>query len=66
MTKFKFEGVSFWHVLVKKDFEVANYMPDTILQESNPPTVKALVVSAIFICLFLWLSVRIFDKKDVK
>ncbi len=53
-------------IFTKKDFEVANYMPDMILQESNPPTVKALVVSAIFICLFLWLSVRIFDKKDVK
>lgn len=53
-------------IFTKKDFEVASYMPDMILQEANPPTVKALLVSAVVICLFLWLSIRIFDKKDVK
>ena len=53
-------------IFTKKSFSIDEYMPDMLLQESKPETVKTLLVSAAVICLFLWLSVRIFDKKDVK
>ena len=41
-------------------------MPDQLFHADKPDTAAALIVSAVVICLFLWLSVRIFDKKDVK
>lgn len=53
-------------IFPKKDFMIADYMPDQLLNSSDPDTVTSLVVSALVICLFLWLSVRIFDRKDVK
>lgn len=53
-------------LLPKKSFSIAKYMPDQLFHADKPDTVAALIVSAVVICLFLWLSVRIFDKKDVK
>ena len=50
----------------KKDFLVSDYMPDQLYAETKPDTLAALIVSAVTILLFLWLSVRIFDRKDVK
>jgi hypothetical protein len=53
-------------ILPKKRFSVADYMPDQLFRDSRPDTVAALLVSAVTICLFLWLAIRIFDRKDVK
>lgn len=53
-------------IFPKKNFMIMDYMPDQLLKEDNPDTVSALLVSAGVICFFLWLSIRIFDKKDVK
>lgn len=50
----------------KKSFLISDYMPDQLLSEVKPDTWTALIVSALCILVFLWLSVRIFDKKDVK
>ena len=53
-------------LLPKKSFSIADYMPDQLFRESRPDAVAALLVAAVTICVFLWLAVRIFDKKDVK
>ncbi len=53
-------------IFPKKDFLIGDYMPDQLLQDRDPDTVTVLAVSAAVICVFLWLSVRIFNKKDVK
>lgn len=50
----------------KISFSVADYMPDQLLADSAPETLRSLAVSGLVIALFLWLSVRIFDRKDVK
>jgi hypothetical protein len=50
----------------KLDFSISDYMPDQLLSSSDPDTLTSLGVSAVVIALFLWLSVRIFNKKDVK
>ena len=53
-------------IFTKKNFSIGDYMPDELLNEPDPKTLKALLVSAVVICVFLYLSIRIFDKKDVK
>ena len=53
-------------IFPKLDLMISDYMPDQLLSSSNPDTLTSLAVSALVICLFLWLSVHIFDKKDVK
>ncbi|MBR6377345.1 MAG: hypothetical protein IKS05_06240 [Oscillospiraceae bacterium] len=50
----------------KLDFSISDYMPDQLMSSSDPDTLTSLGVSAVVIALFLWLSVRIFNKKDVK
>jgi hypothetical protein len=50
-----------------KDFKgIDPYMPDQVLREPKPETVRALLVAAVTIGIFLPLSVRVFDKKDIK
>ncbi len=49
-----------------KDFTVTDYMPDQLLNTSNPDAVTSIVVSVIFIALFVLLTVRMFDRRDVK
>ena len=46
--------------------DISNYMPDSVMGEDPLDTVKALLVSAVTIGIFLTLAVRIFDRKDVK
>ena len=42
------------------------YMPDVVLRETNPPVLRAFLVAAVTIAVFLPLAIRIFDHKDVK
>jgi hypothetical protein len=53
-------------IFPKKSFLLNDYMPDQLLSESNPETLTALIVSGVTIAVFLWLAIRIFDRKDVK
>lgn len=55
-------------VFPKKSFSIADYMPDQILRQgmNSLKTVRALIVSGVTIGIFLPLSIRIFDRKDVK
>jgi len=48
------------------EVNIAPYMPDQILKETKPELIRALLVSAVTIGIFLPLSIRVFDKKDVK
>ena len=49
-----------------KSFSIKPYMPDQVLFEPKPALIRALLVSAVTIGIFLPLSIRVFDKKDVK
>ena len=49
-----------------KGFSIIPYMPDQVMREPNPDVIRAFLVSAVTIGIFLPLSIRIFDKKDVK
>ena len=53
-------------VLNLKDFAIDRYMPDQVLQESEPDAVRAILVAAVTIGLFLPLAIRVFDRRDVK
>ena len=52
-------------MLLRKDVDITQYMPDSVLKEEPFDTVKALLVSIIGGALFLLLSIRVFDRKDV-
>ena len=54
------------HLLPKKNFLISDYMPDQLLNSEEPKTLDALLVSAATIVIFLPLSIRVFDKKDIK
>ena len=41
-------------------------MPDAVLAEDKPGVLRAILVSAVTIAIFLPLSARVFDRKDVK
>ena len=49
-----------------EDFSLARYMPDQLLGKANPPTLDAILVSAVTTAIFLPLSIRVFDRRDVK
>lgn len=53
-------------LLPGKRFDIADYMPDQLFLSARPDALAALLVSAVTICLFLWLAVWSFDRKDVK
>ena len=50
----------------KIGFKFGDYMPDQVLGEAKPDTVKALAVALVTGGIFLPLAIRIFDKRDVK
>ena len=52
--------------LFRSEVSITPYMPDQVLREERPDTVRALLVSAVTIGIFLPLSIRVFDTKDVK
>ena len=49
-----------------KGIDMIPYMPDQVLKETSPDALRAFLVSAVTIGIFLPLSVRVFDKKDIK
>lgn len=49
-----------------KGFSITPYMPDQVMREAKPDLIRALLVAGVTIGIFLPLSIRIFDKKDVK
>ena len=46
--------------------DITPYMPDAVLAEEKPDVLRAILVSAVTIAIFLPLSARVFDRKDVK
>ena len=53
------------HELIK-DVSITPYMPDQLLKEASPALIRSILVSAVTIGIFLPVSIRVFDKKDVK
>ena len=54
---------------LEKIFKGANiipYMPDQVIRESKPDAVRGFLVAAVTIAVFLPVSIRVFDQKDVK
>ena len=49
-----------------KGIDITPYMPDQILREEKPELIRAILVAAVTIGVFLPVSIRVFDKKDVK
>lgn len=48
------------------NINILPYMPDQVIKEAYPEAVRAILVSAAAIGIFLPLSIRVFDRKDVK
>lgn len=55
-----------FYQLFKKHFELGDYMPDQILAADDPKTVLALVSAGVTIALFLYLSVWLYNRRDVR
>ena len=53
-------------LLNQPTFTIAPYMPDVLLREGKPDTLRAILSSAVTIGIFLSLSISVFDKRDVK
>lgn len=53
-------------ILLKRSVSIENYMPDYLMWQETPDPVIALPVAAVTIVIFVLLSVRIFDRRDVK
>ena len=49
-----------------KDFSITPYMPDTLLGQAQPDTLRAILSAAVTAGIFLPLSISVFDKRDVK
>ena len=58
------------NVLKTEDFDVADYMPDTLMSNvnviANTAVVNAIVVSIVCTAIFLGLTVKVFNSRDVK
>ena len=52
--------------LFGKPMNVSQYMPDSVMGDNPPETVKAILVALVTSGVFLPLAIRIFDRKDVK
>ena len=49
-----------------KNANIIPYMPDQVIRESAPDAVRGFLVAAVTIAIFLPVSIRVFDQKDVK
>ena len=49
-----------------KGFYIGDYMPDQMLGENAPETLRSLVSAAVTTLIFLPLTIRVFDRRDVK
>ena len=52
--------------LFKSHFSLSDYMPDQLLVQTDPDLAIALASAAVTAALFLFLSVRIFNRRDVR
>ena len=50
---------------LKKTIEIEKYMPDELMWNTAPKLIPALPVAAVTIAVFLFLAIRIFDRRDV-
>lgn len=57
-------GIS--QLLRMENFNLSDYMPDQLLGSADPDVVKSILVSAVTTAIFLPVSIRVFDKRDVK
>lgn len=48
-----------------KDFQLSDYMPDSLMELTQPPIAKSVIISLCLIVVFMSFTVRIFNKKDV-
>lgn len=48
-----------------KEFELGDYMPDSLMSEAEPPVVKSIIVSLVIISVFMTATINIFNNKDV-
>ena len=53
-------------VFPNKGFVITDYMPDQLLSRPKPPVLDSVIVSAVTTAIFLPLSIRVFDRRDVK
>ena len=58
------EGIN--QVLHLKGFSLSNYMPDQLLLDPTGDTLTSILSAAVTTAIFLPLSIRIFDRRDVK
>ena len=49
-----------------KGFYIGDYMPDQMLGENAPETLRSLVSAAVTTLIFLPLTIHVFDRRDVK
>ncbi len=48
-----------------KDFQLGDYMPDSLMDNTQPPIVKSVIISLCIVVVFISFTVSIFNKKDV-
>ena len=53
-------------MLLKKTISIEKYMPDELLGQTAPAVIPALPVALVMLAVFLFLAVRVFDRRDVK
>lgn len=53
-------------ILGNPSFSVIPYMPDMLMMQARPDTVRALASAAVTAAIFLPLAIRVFDRRDVK
>ena len=52
--------------LLGDGFDLTLYMPDQLLKEDRPDTLRSVLAGAVTIGVFLPLAVKVFDKRDIK
>ncbi len=57
-------GIS--QLLGLENFSLGDYMPDQLLGSTNPGIMRSILVSAVTTAIFLPVSIRVFDRRDVK
>lgn len=55
-----------YNQLFKKSFALSDYMPDRLLAADDPKTVLALASAGVTVALFLYLSVWLYDRREVR
>lgn len=52
--------------LLQRDIDLSSYMPDQVLGEASPDLLRAFLVSAVTMAVFLPPAIRVFEKRDIK